>query len=135
MERKAIISGAVFAALAVITGAMGAHALEQSGKFTEHQLQIWDTASRYQLYHALGLIALGIIAKVFGETKLLKASMWLFITGIVFFSGSIYLLATRGETGIGTGILGPITPLGGMLFIAGWLCLAAALVRRKNVTA
>lgn len=135
MERQSILAGAFFAAMAVITGAFGAHALEgavQLGKLTQHNIDVWHTASTYQFYHALGLIAIGIIAKVFGQSKLLNVAMWLFIIGILFFSGSLYLLSTTGITGIGTGILGPITPLGGLLFICGWVCVLISAMKPSN---
>lgn len=132
MIRTSLISGSIFAALAVALGALGAHTLKQSGQLTDVQLNSWDTGSKYQMYHALALIAVGIIAKVFGESKLLKASMWLFIAGVCFFSGSIYLLSTRSITGLEAGFLGPITPIGGLLFIAGWLCLFFVFIRKKN---
>lgn len=133
MIRTSLLSGSVFAALSVMLGAFGAHSLEpyvQDGTLTSYNLEVFATAARYQMYHALALIALGIIAKVFGENKLLKASMWMFIVGILVFSGSLYLLSTRGITGIDTGILGPITPLGGLLFISGWILLVISIFRK-----
>ncbi len=132
MIRKSILTGSIFAALAVILGAMGAHALKEGGQLTDVQLNSWDTGSRYQMYHAFALIAIGILAKVFGETKLLKSAMWLFIIGVLFFSGSIYFLSTRNITGFNAGFLGPITPLGGLLFIAGWLCVFVSFLRKKD---
>jgi uncharacterized membrane protein YgdD (TMEM256/DUF423 family) len=135
MIRTSILSGSVFAALSVALGAFGAHSLEPyvlNGTLTPYNLEVFATASRYQMYHALALIAIGIIAKLFGENKMLKTSMWLFITGIIFFSGSLYFLSTRGITGVGTGILGPITPLGGLLFMSGWVCLIVSMVKNKN---
>jgi uncharacterized membrane protein YgdD (TMEM256/DUF423 family) len=132
MIRLSILFGAIFAGLAVILGAMGAHSLKQGGQLTDAQLLSWDTGARYQMYHALALIVVGILAKIFGETKLLKAAMWLFIAGVLCFSGSIYLLSTRPITGFEAGFLGPVTPIGGLLFIAGWVCLAIGVWRNKN---
>lgn len=129
MIRTSLLSGSIFAALAVALGALGAHSLKQGGQLSDQQLIAWDTAARYQIYHALALIAVGIMAKVFGESKTLKAAMWLFIVGILFFSGSLYLLSTAPLTGIGTGIIGPITPIGGLLFISAWVCVALVVVR------
>ncbi len=131
MVRISILSGSVFAALAVILGAMGAHTLKQGGQLTDVQLNSWDTGAKYQMYHALALIAVGILAKVFGESKILKATMWMFIIGIVLFSGSLYLLSTAPLTGIGTSVIGPITPFGGLFFITGWFCLIAVTARNK----
>jgi uncharacterized membrane protein YgdD (TMEM256/DUF423 family) len=132
MVRTSLLSGSIFAALAVILGAMGAHALKEGGQLTDVQLNSWDTGARYQMYHAFALIAVGIIARVFGETKMLKAAMWLFVIGILFFSGSIYILSTRNITGIEAGFLGPVTPVGGLLFIGGWICVLIAVVRNKS---
>lgn len=134
MQRTSLLSGSIFAALSVALGAFGAHSLEpyvKNGMLTPYNLEVFATASRYQMYHALALIAVGIIAKLYGESKLLKAAMWMFIAGIIIFSGSLYLLSTRGITGIGTGILGPITPLGGLLFISGWILLIVQVIRTK----
>lgn len=131
MIRTSLLSASIFAALAVILGAMGAHALKEGGQMTDVQLNSWDTGSRYQMYHALALLAVGIIAKVFGESKLLKATMWLFIIGILFFSGSIYFLSSRNITGLDAGFLGPVTPLGGLLFIAGWILLSLHVLRKS----
>lgn len=134
MQRTSLLAGSAFAALSVMLGAFGAHSLDpyvKDGTLTPYNLEVFATAARYQMYHALALIAVGIIAKLYGESKLLKASMWLFIVGIVFFSGSLYILSTRGITGIGTGILGPITPVGGLLFISGWAVLIAQIIRNK----
>jgi len=134
MTRTSLLSGSLFAALAIILGAFGAHSLDpylKNGAMSIHDMQVYETAARYQMYHALALIAVGIIARLYGENRLLKATMWLFVAGIICFSGSLYFLSTKGITGIGTGILGPVTPLGGLLFIAGWLCLIVSVVKNK----
>lgn len=131
MIRTSLLSATIFAALAVVLGAMGAHALKEGGQMTDVQLNSWDTGAKYQMYHAFALIAVGLIAKVFGETKMLKAAMWLFIVGILFFSGSIYLLSTPNITGLEVGFLGPVTPIGGLLFISGWICLVVNFASRK----
>lgn len=131
MTRTSILAGSIFSALAVILGAMGAHALKEGGQMTDVQLNSWDTGSRYQMYHGLALLAVGILGKVFGETKMLKAAMWLFIVGVLFFSGSIYLLSTRNITGFEAGFLGPVTPVGGLLFISGWICLIVSTLKHK----
>lgn len=134
MIRTSLLAGSIFAALSVMLGAFGAHSLEpyvNDGTLTPYNLEVFATAARYQMYHALALIAVGIIAKVFGEHKLLKVSMWMFVLGILVFSGSLYLLSTRSITGIGTEILGPITPLGGLLFISGWVLLVIYIFRKS----
>jgi uncharacterized membrane protein YgdD (TMEM256/DUF423 family) len=104
--------------LAVMLGAFGAHGLR--GKLDDHATGIFETAVQYHFYHSLALLAVGIIALTQPQTALLKSSGWLFLVGILVFSGSLYLLAVSGVKW-----LGAITPLGGLAFIAGWACLAA----------
>ena len=104
---------------AVILGAFGAHALKS--RLDEYALGVFETAVQYHFYHSLTLLAVGIIALQQPQTMLLKSSGWLFLLGIVVFSGSLYLLSVTGVRW-----LGAITPLGGLAFIAGWACLAAA---------
>ncbi len=105
--------------LAVILGAFGAHGLRD--RLDPHLMGIYQTGVQYHFYHALALLAVGIIALQQPQTALLKSAGWLFLIGTVIFSGSLYLLAISGVKW-----LGAITPLGGLAFIAGWACLAAA---------
>jgi uncharacterized membrane protein YgdD (TMEM256/DUF423 family) len=105
---------AVFGVLGVALGAFGAHALR--GRLAPEQLSAWETAVHYQLFHAIVLLALGLYGAATGRS--LGASPWLFATGIVLFSGSIYGLVLGSWRG-----LGPVTPLGGMALIAGWISL------------
>ena len=105
--------------LAVMLGAFGAHGLR--GKLDDYAMGVFETAVQYHFYHSLTLLAVGIIALQQPQTMLLKSSGWLFLLGIVVFSGSLYLLSVTGVRW-----LGAITPLGGLAFIAGWACLAAA---------
>jgi uncharacterized membrane protein YgdD (TMEM256/DUF423 family) len=104
--------------LAVAFGAFGAHALKS--RLDDYALGVFQTAVQYHFYHSLALLAVGILALSQPQTILLKSSGWLFFTGIVVFSGSLYLLSITGVRW-----LGAITPLGGLAFIAGWACLAA----------
>lgn len=134
MIRTSLLWGSLFAASAVIIGAFGAHGLLaylETNQITATQINSYETGVRYQMYHAFALLLTGILAKVFGESKSLKAAMWLFIVGVLFFSGSIYFLSTRGITGISAGFLGPVTPIGGLLFVAGWLCVFISFLRTK----
>ena len=135
MANRSILFGCISAALAVILGAFAAHGLEkhlETGLMDLHQMEIFETGARYQMYHAFALIALGLIAKVFGESKLLKAAMWLFVTGILFFCVSLYLLATRNVIGLEDWTwLGPITPLGGLCFVAGWICICLPVFNKR----
>ena len=104
--------------LAVAFGAFGAHALK--ARLDDYALGVFQTAVQYHFYHSFALLAVGILALSQPQTMLLKSSGWLFFTGIVVFSGSLYLLSITGVRW-----LGAITPLGGLAFIAGWACLAA----------
>ena len=111
-----IMISAVNLALAVMLGAFGAHGLK--ARATEAQIVWWQTATDYFFYHALGLLALAILAKVIPQLPI-KLSFTLIQVGIIFFCGSLYLM------GLGLPrLLGAITPIGGALMIAGWLVLA-----------
>lgn len=118
MAKLFITLAALSGMFAVIFGAFGAHALK--GKLDNHALSIFETAVQYHFYHSFALLMVGIIAITQPQTALLKSSGWLFIVGIVIFSGSLYLLSLTGLRW-----LGAVTPLGGLALIAGWACLAA----------
>ena len=109
--------------LAVAAGAFGAHGLR--ARLSPESLAIFETAARYQMYHALGLIAAGWAAARW-PGALPHWAGWLFLAGTVLFSGSLYALALTG-----TRWLGAITPLGGVAFLAGWLCLALSAAMSK----
>ncbi|MCM3709343.1 DUF423 domain-containing protein [Sporosarcina luteola] len=119
-----IIAGAVNAAIAVALGAFGAHALKE--RLSERYLAIWETAVQYQMFHAIGLIAVGILmsSSLFGPSTALSWAGYLLLAGIIIFSGSLYILSLSG-----IGILGAITPIGGVAFIAGWIMLIIAAVK------
>ena len=127
--------GAILAGLSVVLGAMAAHVLDPffaqkySGTKTVSgfevaaswkYLQDFKTAARYQMYHAFGLIAVGLLSRV-GTKKSLQVAGWCFVLGIVLFSGSLYVLTLTGQTWWGA-----ITPIGGFSMIAGWIALAVA---------
>ena len=129
MNRTALISGILFAALSVILGAFGAHALKQIVE--ADQLQTFETGVRYQMYHSFALIATGILSRLLNN-KLSLAS-WFFITGIVLFSGSLYAMTALKINGqVGLGGLGILTPIGGVFFILGWLMLLLGALKREN---
>ena len=112
------ISLAAFCAmLAVAFGAFGAHALKD--RLDTYALGVFETAVQYHFMHSLALLAVGILALSQPHTVLLKSAGWLFLVGVVIFSGSLYCLSLTGLKW-----LGAITPLGGLCFIAGWACLA-----------
>lgn len=123
MRRRWIILGALSAAIAVLTGAFAAHGLR--GHLDPAGLAIWETASRYQMFHALALVAVGI-ASQWLRGRILNAAGVCFVLGSLLFCGSLYALVLTGVRG-----LGAITPLGGVAFIAGWLCLAWAAIRSR----
>ena len=114
-----LLGGALAGLLAVALGAFGAHALR--GRLDEYARGVFETAVQYHFYHALALALVGVLLLSQPATALLKSSGWLFLIGIAVFSGSLYLLAITGIKW-----LGAVTPLGGLAFIAGWGCLAAA---------
>jgi len=105
--------------LAVVFGAFGAHALRS--RLDDYALGVYQTAVQYHFYHSLALLAVGVIALNQPDGALLRSSGWLFLLGIIIFSGSLYVLSISG-----TRWLGAVTPLGGLAFIAAWGCLAAA---------
>ena len=111
-----MVGAALLGALGVILGAFGAHGLQT--RLSTEQLESWDTAVRYHLLHSVALLALALFAIESGRSIQLPA--WLFSLGILFFSGSIYLLVLTGQRW-----LGPVTPLGGLCLIAGWLSLVS----------
>ena len=112
--------GAVSAGIAVAFGAFGAHALRMM--VTPEMLAVFETGVRYQMYHALALVAIGLgFARLQGRTA--AAAAWLFVAGTVLFSGSLYTLTLTG-----TRWWGAVTPLGGVAFLAGWALLLASRV-------
>jgi uncharacterized membrane protein YgdD (TMEM256/DUF423 family) len=115
MARTFWVLGCVLGFLGVAAGAFGAHALR--GRVPPDLLAVFETAARYQMYHAVALLA---SSRVAGRPGGVVAG-WLFAAGVVLFSGSLYLLALTG-----TRWLGAVTPLGGVAFLAGWLALARA---------
>ena len=130
MHKNYLIAAAIFGGLAVALGAFGAHGLESITK-DEKILHGFQTGVQYQMYHALALLAVVILYdKLPG--KLLKWAGAYFITGIIFFSGSLYLLTLfKIQESSAVKFLGPVTPLGGVFFIAGWVCLLMAAVKNK----
>lgn len=120
---------AFFGALAVILGAFGAHGLE--GKISEQHIETWKTANQYHFYHTLALLFLSTFSRA--KTASIRVSFIAFIIGLLFFSGSLYLLSVREIIGFGNpAILGPITPLGGVAFIIGWVALFVAALKNKS---
>ena len=121
--RWILAAGGGLIALATITGAFGAHALR--GHLSPERLAVYETAVRYHFLHALGLLAIGLAAN-FIDSAPIRASAYLVIAGIVLFSGSIYALSFGAPR-----FFGPITPLGGLCLIAGWLVFAVSVLRAR----
>lgn len=125
--RKFLMLGALFAALGVVVGAFGAHLLR--GRLMPDILALYQTAVQYQFWHALGLLAVGVmLGRTAGEDGAGWFSLagWCFVAGTVLFSGSLYALALGAPRA-----LGMVTPLGGVAFIVGWVALALGAARGK----
>ena len=116
IQQTFIITGAFFGMLAIIFGAFGAHALKKI--LSDDQLKSFETAVKYQMYHAIVLLLLG-----FNFQFSTSAMYWCFTLGIILFSFSIYGLVLNDAKGKKLKFLGPITPIGGLLFVVGWLLL------------
>ena len=117
-----LAAGGLAALAAVALGAFGAHALRS--RLSPEMLAVWHTGVEYHVYHALGLLAVGLVAQHLPESGLLKWSGWLMLAGILLFSGSLYALALSGGRW-----LGAIAPLGGMAFLAAWALFVIAILR------
>ncbi|MEM7019295.1 MAG: DUF423 domain-containing protein, partial [Pseudomonadota bacterium] len=124
MNKLFILLGAINAFLAVGLGAFGAHGLKE--RLSEDMLAVYQTAVQYHMFHALGLILIGVISVEAIQAAYLKGAGWLLFVGIILFSGSLYCLSISGIR-----ILGAITPFGGLCFLAGWLVLAWAAFKSR----
>jgi len=120
--RTFLTLGAISAGISVAAGAFGAHALR--ARLTPGDLAIYETAARYEMYHALALVAVALVLERW-PGALAQWAGWLFVAGTCIFSGSLYLLVLSGQRW-----LGAVTPIGGVAFLAGWTCLALHAARR-----
>ena len=121
--RTFLLLGCVSAMVAVAFGAFGAHALE--GRLGPERVATWETAARYHFYHSLGLLVVGLIGMQIAESARLRWAGWLMFTGILLFSGSLYVLSASGIS-----YLGAVAPFGGAAFLLAWLLLASTFIRR-----
>lgn len=121
-DRLFVALGASFALAGVALGAFGAHAL--SARLTPDRLAIYETAARYQMYHAFGLIAVGLASARWGSIT--DSAGWAFVVGILVFSGSLYALALGAPRWFGA-----IAPIGGLAFMIGWGLLAWRVLQAK----
>jgi uncharacterized membrane protein YgdD (TMEM256/DUF423 family) len=117
-----LILGGINAALVVMLGAFGAHGLK--AKLPAEMLAVYQTAVHYHLFHALGLLAVGLVATQIADSVWLKWSGWLMLLGIILFSGSLYVLSVSGLRW-----LGMVTPFGGVAFIAAWIVFVIAIAK------
>ena len=121
--RLFLILGSLNAALAIAAGAFAAHGLKSS--LSTANLSVFQTSAQYHFYHGLALLLTGILIKQFPDKKSLMWSGHLFILGILFFSGSLYILSLSGIRWVGA-----ITPIGGVAFISAWLIMALAFIKK-----
>lgn len=128
MDKKIISTGAIFGMLAIILGAFGAHALKKVLSIEE--LATFETGVKYQMYHALFLLFVGLASEIPQKAK--KTIYYLVVVGVLFFSGSIYLLATNNLTSFDFKIIGFVTPIGGFLLILAWGALLLHYFNKKS---
>ncbi|MGE7949069.1 DUF423 domain-containing protein [Lysinibacillus sp. NPDC093688] len=125
--KKFIVTGALHGFLAVALGAFGAHALKEV--LDDYSRGIWETAVQYQMFQATAILIIGILmsSKLLGAVKQLNLAGIFFNLGIVFFSGSLYVLAISGVK-----VLGAITPIGGVLFLVGWVLIIITALKHAR---
>lgn len=128
-DKNMVATAALLAAITIAMGALGAHGLKNL--VDEKAIQIYETGIRYQMYHVLAILVLGIATLI--PEKIKKRVFWFFICGIILFSGSIYLLALNAILPFDAKIIGIVTPIGGLLFIIGWILLGYGMVKLKKL--
>jgi len=128
MDKKIISTGAIFGMIAIILGAFGAHALKKV--LSIESLSTFETGVKYQMYHALFLVLIGTLNELSQKAK--KTIYNLVVFGVLFFSGSIYLLATNSLTSFDFKVIGFITPIGGLLLILAWGVLFFNFIKKKS---
>jgi len=117
-----LLLGSINMLLAVMLGAFGSHGLKN--KLEERLFSAFSTGVEYHFYHALGLLAIGLLSQWATDSSLLKASGWAMFAGLCLFSGSLYAMALTGNK-----LFGPVTPIGGLLFIISWALLSTAILK------
>jgi uncharacterized membrane protein YgdD (TMEM256/DUF423 family) len=135
MHSRKLVTIGLLGALAVALGALGAHFLKNklpTGLITPDQLNGFDTAVKYQMYHVLAMLGLFLFSKQ-NPHKYIVLAYNSFLIGIVLFSGSLYFLCTRNLLGIeALKVLGPVTPIGGVFFVAGWIFISLMGLKRED---
>ncbi len=128
MNKRIIVIASVFGTLAVILGAFGAHGLKKL--VSADELDTWNTAVQYQFYHTLAMLFLATFSRF--KNRAINAASWFFTSGILLFSGSLYLISAKEILNItNLSFLGPLTPVGGLCFILGWISLLIATIKNK----
>src|SRR5947207_5203225 len=122
MDRTFLLIGSILGFLGVVLGAFGAHALRS--RLSPEMLAVFETGVRYQMYHTFAILIVAAAIGRIGDASLLVLAGWFFVAGILLFSGSLYALTLSG-----IGMLGAITPIGGLLFLIGWACLIVFGIR------
>ena len=128
MKKKLLSTAAILGMIAIILGAFGAHALKKV--LSVEQLVTFETGVRYQMYHALFLLLIGMLDNITEKTK--KTIYYLVVLGVILFSGSIYLLATNDLTSFDFKTIGFLTPIGGLLLIVAWGVLLVSSLNKKS---
>ena len=128
MDKKIISTAAIFGMIAIILGAFGAHALKKV--LSLEQLSTFETGVRYQMYHAVFLLFIGLLNNLSEKAK--KIIYFLVLFGVILFSGSIYLLATNDLTSFDFKVIGFVTPIGGLLLILAWGVLLLNIINKKS---
>ena len=127
-DKNIAATGSIIMAITIALGAFGAHGLKEI--LDANALNTFEVGVRYQKYHGLAILILGLAPSIPQNIK--KRVFWFFIIGILFFSGSIYLLSLNALIPFETSVVGPITPIGGMLFIIGWILLEYGILTLKK---
>jgi uncharacterized membrane protein YgdD (TMEM256/DUF423 family) len=122
-QKQVLLIACILGALSVALGAFAAHGLKKM--VDAYYLEIFEKAVKYQFYHTFAILAIGVLMNQFGNTNF-NLPVYLFLAGIFFFSGSLYLMTFNQPKWVG-----PITPIGGLCFIAGWLTLAWRVYQSK----
>lgn len=130
MQKLFLAVSGLLAALGVMLGALGTHFLKPN--ISADQLQVFETGVKYHIYHSLALLIIAFFLQRL-DLKFMIYAGYCFIAGIVFFSGSLYLLSTKNVIGLeSTSWLGPFTPFGGLCFISGWICVFISALKMKK---
>ena len=130
MQKTFLVAGAILGGLAVCLGAFAAHALKRI--VDETTVNVFHTGVEYQFYHALALLGVGILAGQFPGAWMGRAG-WCFVIGTVLFSGSLYAMTlVKAMGGASIGPAGIITPIGGLFFIAGWVCMLIGILQKRG---